>query len=248
MKQKPLNRDTIKYIAIITMTLNHIGYIFLKPGSLPATALIDIGYFTAPVMCFFLVEGYRYTRSRKRYGLRLALFALLSEIPYCLAFSKAYTEVDTIAFCGFNMIFTLFLCFLVLLVRDHVRSGTVKTVVIVLLFILSTGSDWGVLAPAFTLLFAWAEGSEKKLKKSFWIAAGLFILSRFYIGADLLSTVFIFLYSLGGAIGVLIAGFVIVYLYNGKRTEKGRQFSKWFFYFFYPVHLLILGLIRLSLL
>lgn len=247
MKQKPLNRDIIKYIAIIAMALNHIGYIFLESGSLLATVLIDIGYFTAPVMCFFLVEGYRYTRSRKRYGMRLALFALLSEGPYCLAFSKNYAEVDTITFCGFNMIFTLFLCFLVLLVRDHVKNGTAKPLMIVLLFLLSTGSDWGVLAPAFTLLFAWAEENEKKLKKAFWIAAGLFILSRFYIGENLQSTVLILLYSLSGAIGVLIAGIVIVYLYNGKRMEKGKQFSKWFFYFFYPVHLLILGMIRFSL-
>lgn len=44
---------------------------------------------------------------------------------------------------------------------------------------------------------------------------------------------------------VLVSGFVILYLYNGKRAVRGRTFYKWFFYAFYPTHLLILGLLRL---
>ena len=69
-----LNRDIIKYIAMFTMLLNHIANIFLTPGSILHMLLVDIGYFTAPVMCFFLVEGYRYTHSKKHYALRLFTF------------------------------------------------------------------------------------------------------------------------------------------------------------------------------
>ena len=54
------------------------------------------------------------------------------------------------------------------------------------------------------------------------------------------------LYGAGMAAGPLMAGVVILRLYNGKKMEKGKAFSKWFFYLFYPVHLLILGLIRLA--
>ena len=56
-----MNRDQIKFLAIITMTCNHIANIFLTPGTLLFEVMIDIGYFTAITMCYFLVEGYGYT-------------------------------------------------------------------------------------------------------------------------------------------------------------------------------------------
>ena len=59
-----MNRDEIKLIAMITMFCNHFAHVFLTPGSLPYECLIDTGYFTAITMCYFLVEGYGYTRSK----------------------------------------------------------------------------------------------------------------------------------------------------------------------------------------
>ena len=58
---KILNRDTIKYIAMFTMLLNHIATIFLTPGTWLFEFFLAIGYFTAITMIYFLVEGYHYT-------------------------------------------------------------------------------------------------------------------------------------------------------------------------------------------
>ena len=57
--ERPLNRDIIKYIAMVTMLLNHIANVFLPHGTILYEILVDIGYFTAPTMCYFLVEGYQ---------------------------------------------------------------------------------------------------------------------------------------------------------------------------------------------
>lgn len=85
---KNLNRDVIKYIAMLTMLLNHISQIFMKPGYFLSELFLDIGYFTAITMCYFLVEGFQYTHSKKNYAIRLLIFALISEIPYCMAFTN----------------------------------------------------------------------------------------------------------------------------------------------------------------
>ena len=53
--------------------------------------------------------------------------------------------------------------------------------------------------------------------------------------------------ALGCAVPILVSGFFILYLYNGQRAAQHRGFYKWFFYAFYPGHLLVLGLLRLAL-
>ena len=91
-----MNRDTIKYIAMFTMLLNHIANVFLTPGTLLFEVFVDVGYFTAITMCYFLVEGYGYTHSKEKYGKRLFLFAVLSQVP----FNLALTEEGVIQFTG----------------------------------------------------------------------------------------------------------------------------------------------------
>ena len=155
-KGKVLNRDQIKYIAVILMALNHIANIFLKEGTVPFLLLRNLGYFTAPVMCFFLVEGYYYTHSRKQYGQRLLLFALLSQIPFQIAFG----EGQSWRLVRGNMILTLFICFLILVCLDerHVLPAAV-------LIFLTAFCDWGMATPLMVILF---RNSRMKQKKRIW--------------------------------------------------------------------------------
>lgn len=237
-----LNRDTIKYIAMAAMLLNHIGTIFLTPGTLLYEFFLDVGYFTAPVMCWFLVEGYRMTRSRRRYGMRLLIFAVLSELPFCLAFSQG----PHIHYVAMNMMFTLFWCFLLLEVLEKEPKGFLRGLLIVLLILTSVVSDWAILAPVYTILFYQAGTDREKQKRAFfWAAAlfGLFGLTGSPAGYSGLQKL---LYALGCMSGVAAAGICILYFYDGRRAKRGQNFSKWFFYLFYPVHLLLLGLIRIA--
>ena len=181
---------------MFTMLLNHIATIFLSSGTWLCESFLAIGYFTAITMTCFLVEGYHYTHSKKIYILRLFVFALISEIPYCFAF----TTNGIIEFYGFNMLFTLCICFGILYILDTIKNRFAKVCLIILAVIISLFCDWALLAPIFTLLCI---------------------------------------------VGMGMAAVCIVFFYNGKRIEKGKVFSKWFFYLFYPVHLLILGILRL---
>lgn len=233
-----MSRDSIKYIAMLAMLLNHIGHIFLEAPL--STVFIDIGYFTAITMCCFLVEGYRYTRSPKRYALRLLIFALLSQIPYSLAFTKG----RILEFDGCNVLFNLLLCFIMIHVFCTYNNTEIRLCTVFILTGLSSFCDWSVLAPVFTLLFLWA-GQERKRQKEAWLYAVL-AFGFFEILGKTGTEPFWrnLMLTLGAMAGPAAAGCCILFAYNGKRIKRFRRFSQWFFYLFYPVHLLILGLLR----
>ena len=95
-----------------------------------------------------LVEGFQYTHSKKNYAIRLLIFALISEIPIVMAF----TTNGVLEFQGLNMLFTLLICFMILIVNDKVSNKFLKDICILGLIVLSLFCDWALLAPIFTLL------------------------------------------------------------------------------------------------
>lgn len=235
-----LNRDVIKYIAMAAMLLNHIANIFLVPGTFWYEVLVDIGYFTAITMCYFLVEGFRYTHSRKQYALRLFGFGVVSQVP----FSMAFAQNGILEFQDFNMMFTLFLCFCILLCAEAIQNCLVRGVLIALLIFASLFCDWALLAPVFTLLFRWSGHDPKRLRFSFALSAALFGWLNYTSTIGVYPAAQCLLMACGSMAGIAASGFVILYLYNGQRAARGKKFSQWFFYLFYPVHLLVLGGIR----
>ena len=100
-----LNRDTLKIIAAAAMLIDHIGWRFYPFINLKAQVFHVLGRITLPIMCLFLTEGYFYTRSKKRYGLRMLLFALLSQLPYTMF--KESTGIIRVQ-CDVHVVFLLF--------------------------------------------------------------------------------------------------------------------------------------------
>ena len=235
---RKLNRDAIKYIAVAAMTCNHFAHIFLQPDTLVYEVLVDIGYFTAVTMCYFLVEGYYYTHDKNKYGRRLLFFGILSQIPYTLALS----------FWQWNMLFTLYICFWILQVLNSKRSENEKHILVFVLSAVTVFSDWALLAPLFTVLFAESSGEKRKTGKAFLISAVI------YGGMNL--SAFLPVYPMGEAVlravcscaGILVSGIVITCFYSGRQAVRGRRFSKWFFYIYYPAHLLAFWIIKVTLL
>jgi len=225
------------------MLLNHIAAVFLEPGTVLYRLFEYTGYFTAVTMCYFLVEGYEHTRSKRNYAGRLLLFAVISQPPYMLAFGIGHTG-------QLNMLFTLFFCFLILYVQcDSMMSRTAKNAAAAFLVFVTLFSDWALFAPVFTLLFLRARRGggqdRRKTAAAFAEAAGMFALynfaSYYEVGmpaAEALQS------ALLSSMGIIISGLLILKCYNGRRAAGGRNFSKWFFYVFYPAHLAVLILVR----
>lgn len=239
-KLQILNRDVIKYIAMFTMLLNHIAHTLLPFGTPLYEIFEDIGYFTAPVMCYFMAEGYEYTRSKMKYGLRLFLFAMISQVPYTMAFH----------FGNLNMIYTLFCCFMILVVMEKVQNVWLRAGVCTMLLLVTVVGDWAILAALFTILFHNSRGNRKKTIISFGVAYVIFVLlnvQSYMYGVQGSLTLYAVAHAMLAGLGIIAAGVAVLVLYNGRRAEKGRNFSKWFFYLFYPAHLLILALMKMYL-
>ena len=217
------------------MLLNHIANVLLPENTILWEVLVDIGYFTAITMCYFLVEGFYYTHSRRKYGERLLIFAGISQVPYMMAFD----------FSQLNMIFTLFICFMILVIQDKMMVSKWRIPLTLILLVLSFYSDWAILAPVFTIWFHAAWGNRKKMVQAYGIGAVLFAAFNYASYAETLPAAQALLHALLSAIGIIVSGIIIICFYNGKKSEKAPKFSKWFFYIFYPAHLLILSLIKM---
>ena len=236
MGEKKLNRDVIKYAAVFAMLLNHMAHVFLREGSWEYEICVAVGYFTAVTMCYFLVEGYQYTRSKKKYGQRLLLFAMISQVPYQAALGIRQL----------NMLFTLLFCFLILVCLEYNQDSAERSVCVCLLAAATCICDWGGLAAAFTVLFAQAYGSRRKLLYAYGVDYLLFSLVSAVEYAKKLSWALAVPRGLLEGVGIPVSGVVIVFFYSGKRTGTGGRFSKWFFYVFYPMHLFALWVINIS--
>lgn len=81
--------------------------------------------------------------------------------------------------------------------------------------------------------------------QAYGIGAVLFAVFNYASYAETLPAAQALLHALLSAIGIIVSGIIIICFYNGKKSEKAPKFSKWFFYIFYPAHLLILSLIKM---
>ena len=228
----PFSGSALKWFAVLIMLVDHIGACLLEVfvlnyyGVSPLAGRIDNLYFwlsldsvlrgigraAFPIFCFLLVEGAVHTRSPRKYLLRLASFALISEIPFDLALHNQPFYWGTQ-----NVFFTLLTGLLV--IQAFQRSPGQEWRGMLALAVLGAaaelcGTDYGAIGVAVIAVMY-------LLRERFWAASVLSL-----ILLVLLARIEIF----------SIPAFLILALYNGKR---GRQ-PKYFFYVFYPVHLLIL--------
>lgn len=226
-----LNRNQMKYIAIIAMLIDHIAMFFVPSGTALCIVMRAIGRLTGPTMCFFLVEGYLHTRSKAKYAVRLFLFAIIAQFAY------SYAEYGKLFTMNFSMIYTLFVSFVILLALEYIRQPVLRWAVVIVLIAATAIGDWGIFAPLFVICFYKNHDNEKAKYCMYAIVVAFMCIGDFG-----------FLLKSGKPwyqeIWMLGCFAVIPFLkcYNGQGGRK-TWMNRWFFYIFYPAHLIILKLI-----
>ncbi|MCQ2565263.1 MAG: conjugal transfer protein TraX [Clostridia bacterium] len=218
-----LDRSALKLIAAASMLIDHIGTVFFN-----AVWMRCVGRLAMPIFCFFVAEGFYYTSDRLKYLKRMGLFALISELPFDLAF---YGEFP---YWGHQNVMCTF--FLAILAMYAFQELTVE-------FDGDKGKYIGIGA---ALLCSAAAIFLKTDYSSFGVALVFifFVLKDRGLIVQNVAALICQLIVRGEGIHVwAMASAIPLMMYNG---EKGRNL-KWFFYCLYPGHLLILGMIKYAI-
>lgn len=244
IRKTGFDSNIIKLIAIAAMTVDHIAWAVFPgyPKELLPLLMHLIGRITCPVMCYFIAEGFHYTRNVRKYTARLFIFALISHFCYIYA-STEY--VDWHSFVPFyyggilNQTSVMWsLAWGLVMLRaaySEKLSNTAKPLVIILICLVSFPSDWSCIASLCVLAFGSNRGNLKK--QAFWLIAYVAMYAAVYF------------FALDKVYGLLQMGVVlslpIIKAYNGRRgtSPAVNRFMKWLFYIYYPLHLLIIGLL-----
>ena len=228
-----INRDLLKYIALVLMTLGHWALIIYHIVQSKPFLQFSIAaeYFAPPVFFFFIAEGFHYTGSKSRYAIRLLIFAVITQIPHSLTHPDGLTPYTL--FLQWNVIMTLFLGLASLIVLHCKWKLPLRILTIAALMAVSRllNAEWAVSGIMIMLLFDLLR--EKPLLRLAGYIVLMFgvicvTLGHFPEISDLLRYL----------LPVWAAGFVITFFYNGKKGHFPK-FSKYFFYIWYPLHLLI---------
>ena len=247
-----LNRDTMKYLAYIPMFIGHaIAWINLMNNPenglalyelpIPLLLITGLSLFCPPVMFFFIADGYKYTRDRKKYALRLLLFACISQPFHWLIFQPIY------GWWTFNVIFTLFFGLLSIIAWES-KLKLWQRILLIILCVLATVllySDWMIFGVLF-ILFLHVLRDRPKARFIAYSALILIHTSMNLFSLGTVSTFKLISYMLVVLAALMAAYPCMTIFYNG---EKGKHpdFAKWFFYVFYPLHYLIIFIVKITL-
>jgi len=243
-KLRGLSGSTLKWIAAVTMLIDHFAAVILLGRLYSERAwgsgiwslqcywdLRIIGRLAFPIYCFLICEGYRHTHSLRGYLLRLLGFALLSELPFDWAFQRALFDLS-----AQNVFFTLALGLGAIALWETLRRNREGKALV--RASVAAGLVCAALCAAGELLHTDYGSMGVLLIIAMWLLREQ-PLWRIPTAAVILSSMALFFRSSWIELYALLS-FIPISLYNGTH---GRQI-KYLFYVFYPVHLLLLCSIR----
>lgn len=238
-KLKVLNRNQLKYIAMLLMLCDHIGLAFFEPGTTIWYVLrYVLGRSAFPIFCVLFVEGIYYTKRPFVHLRDCLIFALLSEVPFdMVSFGKYFDLHDQ------NVMFTWFLGLLVCLItRKFLDACMVDSDI--------SETFGGLAAFAVCLVFCIVAYVCRVDYTSIGICAMFLIFlvgyrTKFECSYALLGIIVAFIDGLCSVTIWTFPAVLLLCLYDNKRYVKTSTLQKYSFYLFYPAHLFIIGLLAM---
>lgn len=233
-RMRILSGSALKLLAVVAMICDHVSIHLLRFSSafvspifhrLPDLSVYSLlhgfGRIAFPIYAFLLVEGFFHTKSKSIYAKRLAIFALISEIPWNLEHSGSLFLLSSQ-----NVFFTLLAGFLGICLADRIRkgqAGKAEPFALAALLVCSffAGADYGAAGFGFILILYFLR-TESFLQA----IAGSSVLSAKWKGA---------------------LAFLLINMYNGERGFIQSKFLKYLFYAIYPAHITVIWLIKRKL-
>ncbi len=212
----------LKIIACFTMLIDHIGYVFFPT----ATYLRIIGRIAMPIFAFQIGIGFKKTRCKYKYILRMFICALISEIPFLLMLNaNSFPNLSNLTL---NICFTFTIALLILYFLEESKKSPILFLPVLFLILISciVPMDYSIYAVALVVIFYLFQDKKIIYSILFLIVA----LAYYFIKSSLIQP-------------FMLLALPFIWLYNG---QKGKSF-KYYFYAFYPMHMLIFFILNLFL-
>jgi len=257
---KMFDAYTLKIIAIVGMVLQHAAIILEEV--IPYAIQIPMhlaGGLTFPILAFFLIEGFKHTSNVKKYILRILVFAIISQVPYVIAYGTPW-------FMPLNIMFILSMGLIMLHLYDHMKSRGGFWALFVIFLLVSFIIEWGIVG----ILMIWMYKVIKDEKKrTFWPAmmaaltngilgllamagVAMFRAMPDYMAndpgmaelAELMEPFTVEMMSL--TVFFALGNVLAIYFIKKYSGERGKG-MKYLFYVIYPLHFVVLALIAHAL-
>ncbi len=235
-----LTSNSLKLIAMAAMTTDHLVSVIFPNYPTDAVILLlhIFGRLAAPIFWFFIAEGYYHTSNIKKYIGRMFTFALISHFAYNFAFGIPFIPFKTSIFNQTSIFWGFALALLALMIQDSINPALkpwMKTIAVNACCILAFPADWS--SPGVLTIISNSQNRGNFRKQMMNMVIYIFIYAFIY---------FFFVNKVYGAIQMMvILAIPLLRMYNGERGKMSGM--KWFFYLYYPLHLVICGVIRIAL-
>ena len=231
MNKRNISQEGLKILACVTMLLDHIGAVFMPSVADYSLyyALRIIGRVVFPIYCFLLAEGVAHTRDPLKYGIRLFIGMLLAEIPFDLAFSGGWDWGSQ------SVMMTLLLGFAMAMAMQKMERAKLVAVIIFAflaeLFRTDYGA-WGIIMIALFVLTR--DRKDRNVVQLILLAVICWVMNSTKVP----------IFGIRVPIEMFaVLALVPIFCYSGKKATHGKAVQR-VFYLFYPVHLLVLYLLR----